>query len=394
MSILGAPVVQLIIKAGTTGAAIMGGSRIVSEGVQYVAGWVDEHTPFKPKILPVIAGPLDTITTLLDPLDITGTRKRKEQAAAKKKRDAQRKAKREAKKRKAAESAAAQADQVAADATARAEAAEARAAEAEKRANTAEAARKRAEANRQRNWATMARRTAAQARTEAAKAPDLGAELAKMALDMAKTALKPPENPAQAFAPGMNPQAQSLAAQIVDEMNRMNSEPDFDAILGELMAGDQQAASLGLLSHAGIYGQVSGYDDDDDDVGGDDDDDDDIGGDDDDDELVVSGTEKKAKAKAKTKEAPPTEAEEEGFTVAGCCESCATSGSRCGASVPHSMIDGSILEGEDDDVVEGDDDISEVLLAGSFDDESLIEGDDGSDDFMIAGPRYRTHGKF
>jgi hypothetical protein len=345
------PIAGLVLKVGTVGAGFMAGSTIVGEAVRHVSQFADRH--LKLGIEPVVSGPLDAIGTLLDPLDLTGIRARKEAKEREAKRKAKERAKREARKRKEAEKNAAAANAAASQAEARAAQAEAQAREAERRANDALARQKRAEAVKQRRWAGMARQAAAKATTEAPKAPDAAADMAKAALELAKMAMSPPANAQQVLSSDMTPQAQSLLADIIDDMNRMGPAPNYEALTERIWEGYMGLPYDDGEDDSGVFGVVegvppaSGFDD-----------------------------EKPAEEGAYYEEDSVTVAGADTIEVGACCSTCAMGGTCEGAAkgrVEAGYLDGSVIQGDDDD---DDDDVGEGDYLDGLDDDEDVAGDD------------------
>jgi hypothetical protein len=357
------PIAGLVLKVGTVGAGFMAGSTIVGEAVRHVSQFADRH--LKLGIEPVVSGPLDAIGTLLDPLDLTGIRARKEAKEKEARRRAKERAKREARKRKEAEKNAAAANAAASQAEARAAQAEAQAREAERRANDALARQKRAEAVKQRRWAGMARQAAAKATTEAPKAPDAAADMAKAALELAKMAMSPPANAQQVLSSDMTPQAQSLLADIIDDMNRLGPAPNYEALTERIWEGymglpydDDEGGEI----EAGVFGAVDGVS-----VSGP------VGFDD---EKPVEETAYYEDNGPMTLAGPETLAGPDTAEVGACCSTCAMGGTCEGSAkgrVEAGYLDGSIIQGDDDD----DEDVGEGdYLDGPDDDDDVGEGDE------------------
>lgn len=222
----------LLVKVGTIGGAMTGAGMVV-EGVRRGV------ERFAPRYAPVVSGPLDNIGTLLDPLDLTGVRakKQKEQeqrlAAAQGDAKAQAKAKEEARKRaKAAEDKAAKADK-------KADKLAAEVARLKASGKDAQAKIKALEAEKTRRWAQGTRQFAARAR----QAPDgnQANALALAALDLAKNAMNPPRTAAEVLTPGMSDAAKGFVIDMVDQVNRVGTEPDFEGLLNRIESGDASA---------------------------------------------------------------------------------------------------------------------------------------------------------
>lgn len=371
------PLIAGVLKVGTTGAGIMAGTTIVVEGAKRVAAFVDEkvlHPMLDVEIEPIIAGPLDMVGTLLDPLDLTGTRARKERKEKEAKAAAKRKAKREAAAKKKAQKAAAEAEQRATAAEEQARILEEQARAAEARAQTAEANAKRVKATKMRRWSGMARATANSARQQVATDPGASEKVALAALDLAKAAINPPASPQGVLNdPNMPAEQKSLLVDIIDELNRFGAPPAIEPLLARMWAG---AGSAAMAMQDVVY-------DDDDEVDG-----------------VVSGGEKDGDdvaEKSLVQEllddpdhpypaepgAGPTVAGGEEPIVEGCCSSCAM-GDSCGGeakAVAGSLLDGSIVDGGDDD----DDEDGEVGGMFGFGSQSEEIGEELEDDLEVGG---------
>lgn len=224
----------------STVAGYAAGAGIAVSGVDYLA---EKLMPAK---YPAVSGFLDSITNVLDPMDFSGTRARKEAAQKKREKKAKSKAAKESKKRKQAESKAAEAEAKAATQESEAAAAIQRANEAEARAQSAEqraaAAEKRATAVKKSRWAAMARHTASQARAQSKDNPDLANQLAQAAVEIVKNATKPPAGPQDILASGQfTPQAMSFMVSMMDEINRRGSEPNYEDLVQRMVRGDSDA---------------------------------------------------------------------------------------------------------------------------------------------------------
>lgn len=220
-----------VVAGAVRGAIVMTGGAIAVAGAKRVA----QRTPYGT----VLAGPLDNFGTLLDPLDLFGFRKKKEdqQKAMMAQSEA---ASREAdKKRKAAEKKAKLAEKKAAEAEKKAAKAEREAREAKERGQAGTARQKQQEAMQKRRWAQMARHAASNSRK--ADNPDIANSLALAAVEIVKNAANPPRTAADLLTADMLPGAKSLLIDMVDQVNRMGSEPDYDGIMNRMASGDTAA---------------------------------------------------------------------------------------------------------------------------------------------------------
>lgn len=228
-------VVGLLAKVGTYAAAV--------EGASVVAGVVREYAP-KTKFGGMVAGAGDMITNVLDPLDFTGVRRRKEEKEAAKLMTAKQRERASAK--KAAESArqAKKADAKLAATAKKLEKAQSEAAKNDARADKLFAAGKTAQAQALRDKAQQAERYAKLAlragqEAQAAKdaKPDAAAAFAGQAVELAKLALNPPANAIVAINKEATDSGKALMASLVDAVNRPE-EPDMDQLFAAMNQSD------------------------------------------------------------------------------------------------------------------------------------------------------------
>lgn len=345
-------------KLFATYGTVVAGTRI---GFQ-VAGALTERVA--PRFTPNVAGFGDTVAAVLDPLDLTGTRKKKEaerqaqlskaQTSAKEK---ERLRKDEVKKRKAAE-------KKAKDLAKKLKAAEAAAAASAKKAEKAEKAGKEKEAEFYRKQAQASARWARTAQATANKANSSGSSdqqlaLLSAAVEIAQNAKDPPMSGVEAASRQSSQYGASIALSLTDSINR-DEEPDYDALAEGLDSGDAgayedliDAAIAGVdepeeaeAEEASFWGYSTAGDDSEDDS---------------DDETTVAGP---------------------------CCSSCAATGSSCASGscgVPRELGDGSatgagIFDHGRDGIyeVDGHDDDDDDDVSGPF-------GDDVLADLIVSG---------
>jgi hypothetical protein len=221
--------------------SVMAGAGIVVEGAKRAVN------KFAPQYEPVLAGPLDQLGVLADPLDFAGFQKRRRDQEAAKLAKQKASAKDWKAKQKKADAARKAAEKRAKRAEARAEAAEKAAEKARREGKEALERAKRAEAMKHRRWATGARSFAQQSAT--AQDPNQSLALAMSALELAKNAVNPPRTGAEAVTSDMSSAAKSFVYDLVDSVNRVGTEPDFGSILQRAQMGDASAfEELGDLS--------------------------------------------------------------------------------------------------------------------------------------------------
>lgn len=216
------------------------------EGAHFVADKAKEYTA-STRVAPIVAGIGDTITTVLDPLDLTGTRKRKEdeqkareQGLRESVKDQKARLKREAKAKE--------------EQTKRARAAEKKLAEAQKKerelqakieklsrdGRTSEARRLADQKTFSQRWQQLAERTRLESEAVKAKDPEKSEKLASAALELAKLAINPPANAIAAINSEATDAGKSLIASLVDSVNRAE-DPNIEALFQRMNAGDQDA---------------------------------------------------------------------------------------------------------------------------------------------------------
>lgn len=323
--------------AGKVGAVMVGGAYTT----EFLKAGLRMATP---ELGMVVSGPLDTLNTILDPLDLAGIRAKKQREEEAQLAASRAEAKKETEARKRAEKAAKKAEDEAKRARDRAEKSAKEAAAAKARGDEALAREKANRAEQQRRWSNLAARTAAAARTATGTKSEA---LAAAALDLAKTALNPPKGPQEMLSSEMSDAAKSLLTDIADTIIRKGTEPNYDAIVERMMMGSDGGYSR-PADEAGF--ELDG---------------------------VVAGHDHDGQEDEDTSDGEPAE-------VSGpCCASCGLTGSTCGAKkgpVPDYFlfgppVSGGPFGGDDDDAAEPN-----LFFDPHSDDENwLVSGpDDGS----------------
>lgn len=298
-------------------AAVVEGANVVVAGAKRIA---------PERAAPVVSGIGDTITTLLDPLDFTGTRARKEKAEQDKLAAAYGDAKKQKAAAAAAKKKAAKAKKVADKKIAQLQAKLKKAAKEEaaleKKAARLAAEGKKAEAQRikdkaaaNRKYAQIAQRAAAE--SDKAKSEDnaeASAKFASQALELAKLAIAPPSNAIDAIVSESTDAGKALIASLVDAVNS-ERELDADRVFMQL---NQNDVSTAYVDEAWLDGELDGY---------------------------VEGVD--------------WDAEGDGIVAGSCCMSCARGAGSCDGLKP----------------------VPDSLVAGSFGD-GIIDSDDPADDFI------------
>lgn len=329
-------------KIGTIGGA-MAGAGMAVEGVKKALPYVPEKFGGR-KVEAVVAGPLDVLGTILDPLDLFGARKKKQDQDAAQLAAEQQRASDAGQARRAAEAAAKKAEKKADKAMAQAAALEKKLASEKnqlKRQKTA------TEAEKRRRYATLAKKTALAARYH--QDPNQGNAMALAALEIAKQAMNPPATAASVLTSDMSSAAKSLVTDIVDTLNRFTAEPNYDKLVNRMAQGDQDAyEEFGAMvdDYGGGYGVELGE---------------------------LDGPDRKAKIRSQSRQAIADE-------VAGpCCSGCAygvTCSGKGSGVIPDSMVSGDFDEDDDD----------EVMGPGAYYEEDETDGPDDDDDILISGP--------
>lgn len=233
-------IISGLSKVGMWAGAVSGAHIISDTAKRYAEGSRYE---------PVVAGFGDTITTLLDPLDFSQTRARKEQKQREREQGLQESVKDE-KRRVAAEKKAKE------EQTKRARAAEKKLAEAQKklvqseqkaerlaREGRAVEARRAAESARSAaRWQALAERTRQESEAKKNSDPEKSNALAAAALELAKMAINPPANAISAINAQATDAGKSLVASLVDNINRVQ-DPDIEALFQRMASGDVTAAA-------------------------------------------------------------------------------------------------------------------------------------------------------
>ena len=295
--------------AGKVGAVMVGGAYTT----EFLKAGLRMATP---ELGMVVSGPLDTLNTILDPLDLAGIR-------AKRQRESAEVAGSEAQKRyqlacKRIDQITKKAQDEAQRAKLRAEKTAKESTKAKLRGDEALAREKANRAEQQRRWAELSARVAAASRASTGTKSE---ELALAALDLAKTALNPPKGPQEMLSSDMSDAAKSLLTDIVDAIVRKGTEPNYDAIVERMMMGSDAGYSQPAAeADFELDGAVAGHDHEDED----------------------------------TSDGEPAE-------VSGpCCASCGLTGSTCGTKkgpVPDYFlfgpsVSGGPFGGDDDDAAE------------------------------------------
>lgn len=237
--------------AGKVGAVMVGGAYTT----EFLRAGLRVATP---ELGMVVSGPLDTLNTILDPLDLAGIRAKKQREEEAQLAASKAEAKKETEARKRAEKAAKKAEDEAKRARERAEKSAKEAEQARLRGDQALAMEKANRAEQQRRWSNLAARTAAAARTSTGTKSEA---LAAAALDLAKTALNPPKGPQEMLTTDMSDAAKSLLTDIADTIIRKGTEPNYDAIVERMRMGSDGGYSRPAdADEFELDGVVSGHD--------------------------------------------------------------------------------------------------------------------------------------
>ncbi len=228
------------LKYASAWAGIVHGSTVVAGATKKLFG--EESRPAV-----IVAGIGDTFTTLLDPLDFTGTRKRKEDAQKAAQQSAEQKAqgaKAKAKKLEKALAVQKQKNKQAQNAIAKVNASVAKlkkeAEQLRKQGKSAAAKAKEDKARAAQRYANLANRAAIASRQAKDEKPEAGAMFASQALELAKLALSPPVNAIEALGKESTDAGRSFITSLVDAVNRPE-EPNVDALFASMSQGDPDA---------------------------------------------------------------------------------------------------------------------------------------------------------
>lgn len=231
-------VISGLAKVGTWGAAVAGADIITTKAREYAEGTRAE---------PVVAGIGDVFAGLLDPLDFSGTRKRKEEEQAAKEAKAKgqlakskAEEKREEKARKAAQAANKKATAKLADAQKKINAQIKKVEELRRKGDKQAAQLASQKASSAARLSALSRRYQAESAKTEVSNPDQSAQMAAAALEIAKMAMNPPQSTAQAILKEGTDAGRSAIAAILDSVNR-DADPDIDALFARLNSGDSQA---------------------------------------------------------------------------------------------------------------------------------------------------------
>lgn len=245
-------------------------------GAKYLTGWatVVSGTAIAADILqevarrtvpaqePIVAGATDTLMGIVDPADIFGYRKKKEDKLKDKAARSEMNAKEEREARKIAEAKLSEAQKVAANAQKMAAANSAKATRLDSEGKGAEADRIRKLERAQERLALLTRSLVSKGRQAAAQPSDISKalDIANKAVATAQQAQNPIMSTVQAMSQAPDDASRSVVADVYDSVHR-EGEPDYEALVQRLTEGDGAAfLELPTEDFSGIEGAIAGID--------------------------------------------------------------------------------------------------------------------------------------
>jgi len=235
----------LFTKVGAWVGAVEGAHFIVDKAKDYSRS--DRIATAAPVVPIVVAGIGDTITTVLDPLDLTGTRKRKEDAQKAREqglresvKEQKERLKREQKAKEEQVKRARAAEKKLADAQRKAAEQERKIEKLAREGRTSEAKRLADQQRFGQRWQALAERTRQESEALKNKDPEKASTLASAALEIAKLAINPPANAIEAINSEATDAGKSLIASLVDSVNRAG-DPDIENLFQRMSNGDPSA---------------------------------------------------------------------------------------------------------------------------------------------------------